>query len=49
MVATSAMHHVAVTIWRSGDAFNLLIPRSFAVSLTELLIASAQQYGLRID
>lgn len=45
-VASTAFHHVGVTLWRDEDHFNLLIPRSSARSLWELLSDSAQQYGL---
>jgi heterotetrameric sarcosine oxidase gamma subunit len=47
-VASSAFHHVGVTLWRVRSGFNLLLPRSFAASLWELLIASAEQYGLEV-
>ncbi|WP_166418927.1 sarcosine oxidase subunit gamma [Cochlodiniinecator piscidefendens] len=47
--ATTAFHHVGVTLWRGADGFNLLIPRSFAASLCELLFESAQQYGLSVQ
>lgn len=47
-VASSAIHHVGVTLWRSGDVYNLLIPRSFAATLYELLQGSALQYGLEV-
>lgn len=45
-VASTAFHHVGVTLWRDPDHFNLLIPRSSAQSLWELLSESARQYGL---
>ena len=45
-VASTAFHHTGVTLWRDQDHFNLLIPRSSAQSLWELLCESAQQYGL---
>jgi len=47
-VATTAFHHVGVTLWLSETGFELLLPRSFAASLTEILTASARQYGFRI-
>ena len=47
-VASTAFHHVGVTLWRAEKAFNLLLPRSFAVSLWELLTESATQYGLEV-
>ena len=48
-VASTSFHHIGVTIWRDGVGFNLLLPRSFALSLWELLEASAHQYGLEIN
>ncbi|PVH27319.1 sarcosine oxidase subunit gamma [Pararhodobacter oceanensis] len=47
-LASSAMHHVGVTLWRSGTEFHMALPRSFAATLTDLLCQSAQQYGLRL-
>jgi heterotetrameric sarcosine oxidase gamma subunit len=48
-VACSAIHHVGVTLWRDLASFNLLIPRSFAVSIFQLLTDSACQYGVEIQ
>lgn len=45
-VASTAFHHVGVTVWRDAQSLNLLIPRSSAVSLWELMSESARQYGL---
>lgn len=45
-VATTAFHHVGVTLWRDADGLNLLLPRSSALSLWQLLSESAHQYGL---
>ena len=47
-VASTGFHHIGVTVWRDGEGFNLLLPRSFALSLWELLEASAHQYGLEV-
>lgn len=47
-VATTAMHDVGVTLWRTATGFNLLLPRSYAASLCEQLAASARQYGFDI-
>lgn len=47
-VATSAMHHVAVTLWRSRNGYELFLPRGFAVSLWEVLLETAIQFGLEI-
>ena len=48
-VASSAMHHVGVTVWRGEDGFNMLVPRSFAGSIWQLLEDSAHQYGLTVE
>lgn len=48
IVANTAFHHVGVTLWRDGDTFNLLLPRSFAVALWEQLCGSSMQYGLKV-
>ncbi|MGB3313517.1 MAG: hypothetical protein WBB85_03820 [Albidovulum sp.] len=47
-VASTAFHHVGVTLWRDGEGFALFLPRSFAASLCEILTESAAQYGLEI-
>jgi methylglutamate dehydrogenase subunit D len=47
-VASSATHHVGVTLWRSADGYELFIPRGFALSLWEGLVESAQQFGVDI-
>jgi heterotetrameric sarcosine oxidase gamma subunit len=48
-VASSAMHHVGVTVWRGDDGFNMLVPRSFAGSIWQMLEDSARQYGLKVE
>jgi len=48
-VASTAFHHVGVTVWRGKDGFNLLLPRSFAASLWELQEESGKQFGLEIS
>ncbi len=47
-VASTAFHHTGVTVWRTDGEYNLLLPRSFAVSLWEMLRDSAKQYGLEV-
>ena len=47
-VASTAFHHVGVTLWREPKEYNLLLPRSFAGSLWELLFETAQQYGVDV-
>ena len=47
--ASSAIHHVSVKLFRiNKDEFNLLIPRGFALSIWEILIKSASQFGFEI-
>ena len=48
-VASTAFHHVGVTLWRSPAGYELFMPRGFALSLWELLQESALQYGLVIE
>ena len=47
-VASSAIHHVGVTLWRSGDGYDLFVPRGFALFVWEGLIDVARQFGLEI-
>ena len=49
VVSSTGFHHIGVTVWRNKEGFNLLLPRSFALALFELLKASAYQYGLEIN
>ena len=47
-VASSAIHHVSVKLWRSHEGYNLFIPRGFALSLWEIFLESASQFGYEI-
>jgi heterotetrameric sarcosine oxidase gamma subunit len=47
-VASTAFHHVGVTLWRSAEGFELFLPRGFALSLWELLLESAAQFGAEV-
>ncbi|MDC1287936.1 sarcosine oxidase subunit gamma [Gammaproteobacteria bacterium] len=47
-VASSATHHVGVTLWRSAEGYELFIPRGFALSLWAGLTESAEQFGVEI-
>ena len=47
-VASTAFHHVGVTLWRSTAGFELFLPRGFALSLWELLRQSAAQFGYEV-
>ena len=47
-IATSAIHHVSVKIWRTGEEYRLFIPRGFALSIWEILLETASQFGYEI-
>ncbi len=47
-VAASALHHVGVTLWHSRQGWELFIPRGFALSLWEVLVETATQFGAEI-
>ena len=47
-VASNALHHVGVTLWHSRRGYELFIPRGFALSLWEVLLQSAAQFGAEI-
>ena len=44
-VASTAFHHCGVTLWRSQSGYELFLPRGFALSLWDLLLESAAQFG----
>lgn len=46
--ASTAFHHIGVTLWRDEEHFNVLLPRSFAASLWEMLTESAAQFGAEV-
>ncbi|MDC0989492.1 hypothetical protein OAR29_03020 [Rhodospirillales bacterium] len=47
-VASTMFHHVGVTLWRTEDGYQLFLPRGFSLSLFELLLQGAEQFGLEI-
>lgn len=47
-VASTATHHVGVTLWHSAKGYELFIPRGFALSLWEGFVESAAQFGLEV-
>lgn len=47
-VASTAFHHVGITLWRSEAGYELFLPRGFAVSLWEGLRESAEQFGVEV-
>ena len=47
--ASSAIHHVSVKLFRiNKNEFRLFIPRGFALSIWEILLDSASQFGYEI-
>jgi len=47
-VASSAIHHVSVKLWRSDTGYHLFIPRGFALSMWEIFLETASQFGYEI-
>ena len=47
-VISTAFHHIGVSLTHNKSGYDLFLPRSFAVSLWELLYNSALQYGLEV-
>jgi len=47
-VASSAMVHVGIALWRSPLGYELLLPRGFALSLWQGLVESAEQFGVEV-
>lgn len=47
-VASTAVHHVGATLWRSADGVELFVPRGFAVSIWEVLFDTALQFGVEV-
>ena len=47
-VASTVIHHVGVTLWRSEQGYELFIPRGFALSIWEGMFESAMQFGVEV-
>ena len=47
-IASSAIHHVSVKVWRTERGYRLFIPRGFALSIWEILLETASQFGYEI-
>ncbi len=47
-VASSAIHHVGVTLWRSSAGYEILIPRGFALYLWQGFVEVAEQFGVEV-
>ena len=47
-VVSTALHHVAVALWRSEHGFELFLPRGFAMTCWEVLFETAEQFGVEV-
>ena len=47
-VASSSIHHVGVTLARGPESYDLFVPRGFALSIWELLLETAEQFGAEV-
>ena len=47
-VASSALHHVGVTLWRTEHGYELFVPRGFAVAVWEIIVETASQFGAEV-
>ena len=47
-VASSAIHHVSVKLWKMNKGYRLFIPRGFALSLWDIFLETASQFGYEI-
>ncbi|MBX2882782.1 MAG: hypothetical protein KTR32_22720 [Granulosicoccus sp.] len=47
-IMSTSIHHVTVSIWQRSAGFELFLPRSFAVSILELLCQGAEQFGYEL-
>ncbi len=47
-VASSVIHHVGVTLWRSSEGYEMFVPRGFAVALWHGFVDVAKQFGLEV-
>ncbi len=47
-VASSGIHHVGVTLWRSSQGYEMLAPRGFALFLWQGFVEVAEQFGVEV-
>ncbi|MEM7527893.1 MAG: sarcosine oxidase subunit gamma [Pseudomonadota bacterium] len=47
-VATTPIHHIAITVYAEAESFALLLPRSYAASLWDDLVETASSLGVEI-
>lgn len=48
-VGSSAFDHVGVTLWRTEVGYELFLPRGFALSLWDVLLLGAAQFGYQVS
>ena len=47
---TTSVHHVSIGIYKNGrNSFYLFLPRSFALSLFDLIFQISLQFGVKVD
>ena len=47
-IASSAIHHVSIKLWRTNNSYHLFIHRGFGLSLWEIFLETAKQYNFNI-
>ena len=47
-ITSSAIHHVSVKIWRADFGYRIFIPRGFALSIWEIFLETASQFGYEV-
>ena len=47
-VASSAINHVGVTLWRSAAGYEIFIPRGFALALWQGFVEVGKQFGVEV-
>ena len=48
-ISSSSIHHVSTKVWKKNhDEYILFIPRGFALSIWEILLETASQFGYEI-
>tara|TARA_B110000438_G_C15591198_1_gene553921 strand:- start:121 stop:681 length:561 start_codon:yes stop_codon:yes gene_type:complete len=47
-ITSSAIHHVSVKIWRTDFGYRIFIPRGFALSIWEIFLETASQFGYEV-
>ena len=47
-LAATALHHAGVMLWRSSQGYELFLPRGFALSIWQILLQTAAQFGAEV-